>query len=206
MSEEREVLLISCDVSSLVVDALYKQAAEEDTAVACFYLDSAAQKEQSPAAILGSVLKQIVDGLDQVPERIAKAFRNKGKTSGGQRLALAEIVEFLQDISSSRRTFICIDALDECPPGHRVKLLDSLNEILRETPGARLFLTGRPNIRAEVEKDLAGRTVTKLIMPMKEDITIFLRAKLDQDTTPEAMDASLEEEIIQDIPDTFSEM
>ena len=103
-----------------MIDALCKQAAGENAAVACFYFDFAAQEEeQAPAVILGSVLKQIVGGLDKVPERIVKTFRERGKVIGGQGLALAEIVEFLQNISFSRCTSICIDALDECPAGHR---------------------------------------------------------------------------------------
>ena len=153
---EGQASLISWDVSSLVIDTLCKQAVEENATVACFYFVFAAQEEQSPAAILGSVLKQIVGGLDGVPEKIVKAFRDREKVIGGQGLALPEIVEFLQDISSSRCTSICIDALDECPAGHRVKLLDSLNQILQKSMGARIFLTGRPHIRAEVDKHLGG--------------------------------------------------
>ena len=80
--------------------------------------------------ILGSVLKQVVGGLEEVPERMVKAFQDREKVIGGQSLELAEIVDSLQDISSDRRTFICIDALDECSPGHLVKLLGSLNQIL----------------------------------------------------------------------------
>ena len=198
-------MLINCDVSSLVVDTLYEQAAGENTTVACFYFDFAAQREQSLAAVLGSVLKQIVGGLDEIPERIVKAFRNREKVSGGQRLALAEIVEFLQD-THSRRTFICIDALDECPPGPRGKLLHLLNQILLKSPSTRLFLTGRPHILSEVEKHLAGRAATRLIATTKDDITKFLRAKLKEDATPDAMDKGLEEEIMRNIPDTFSEM
>ena len=199
-------MLISCDVSSLVIDTLCKQAARENAAVACFYFDFATQEEQSPAAILGSVLKQVVGGLNEVPERIIKAFQDRKKVIGGQSLALAEIVEFLQDISSSRHTFICVDALDECPPGHRVKLLDLLNKVLQNSPGARIFLTGRPHIRDEVERHLAGRAATRSITPAKDDIIIFLRAKLKEDTMPDAMDESLSEEIIRDIPKTVSEM
>jgi len=204
--EGRKVLLISCDISSLVIDTLCKQAVREKAAVACFYFDFAAQEEQSLAAILGSVLKQIVGGLDDVPERIVKAFRDSEKVIGGQRLAPAEMVEFLQDISSSQCTFICIDALDECPAGHRVKLLDSLNKILQKSPGARIFLTGRPHIGGEVERHLAGRVATRSITPTKGDIVIFLRAKLREDTVPDAMDESLEQEIIRNIPETVSEM
>jgi len=199
-------LLISCDVSSLVVDTLCKQAVGENAAVACFYFDFAAQEAQSAAAILGSVLRQVVRGLEEVPERIAKAFRDRGKVIGGQRLALREIVEFLQDISFSRCTFICIDALDECSPRHRAKLLNSLNQIVQNSPGARIFLTGRPHIRAEVEKYLVGKVATRSFTPTKEDIVIFLMAKLKEDTMPDAMDKSLEQEIIKNILETVSEM
>jgi len=125
-----------------VINTLCKQAVGGNVAVACFYLDLAAREEQPPAEVLGSVLKRVIGGLDQVPERIVKAFRNREKVIGGQRLSLEEIVDFLQDISSSRSTFICIDGLDECPARHRVKLLDSLNQLLQKSLGARILLTG----------------------------------------------------------------
>jgi len=199
------VFLIGCDVSSLVIDTLCKEAEEGRAAVACFYFDFADQ-EQSPGAILASVLKQVVRGLGEIPEKIVKAFQGRERAIGGQMLALSKIVEFLQDISSSLSTFICIDALDECLPGHRMKLLDSLNQILQESPGARIFMTGRPHIRDEVEKHLGGRAATISITPTKSDIITFLRAKLKEDIMPDAMDESLEQEIIQKIPETVSEM
>ena len=189
----------------MVIDKLCKQAVEGNAGVACFYLDFA-DPEQSPAAILGSVLKQVVRGLDRVPEGIVKAFRDRGKVIGGQILTLPQIVQFLQDISSSRSTFICIDALDECPSGHRIKLLDSLDQILQKSPGARIFMTGRPHILGEVEKHLGGRAATRSITPTKNDIVIFLRAKLNEDTMPDAMNESLGQEIIQNIPKRVSEM
>ena len=199
-------MLIGCDVSSLVIDELCKQAVEGNAAVACFYFDFADQEEQSPAAILGSVLKQVVGGLDKVPGGIVKAFRNRQKVIGGQWLSVEEIVEFLQDIASSSSTFISIDALDECPPRHRVKLLGSLNQILQNSPGVRVFLTGRSHIRGEINKHLHGRATTRAITPSKDDIIIFLRAKLKEDTIPDAMDESLEDEIMKNISETVSEM
>jgi len=183
---------------------LSKQAVEGNATVAYFYFDFAAPDEQSPAAVLGSVLKQVVAQLDEIPERIVKAFRDQEKVIGGPRIPLTEIAEFLHDISSSRCTFICIDAVDECPAEHRAKLLDSLNRVLRKSPGARIFLTGRLYIWGEVEKYLAWMVATRSIAPTKNDIIIFLRAKLKEDTVPEAMDESLEEDII-NIPETVSE-
>jgi len=200
-----KVLLICCDISSLVIDTLCKEAMEENATVACFYFDFAAQ-ERSPVAVLGSVLRQVVGGLSEIPEKIVKAFRDRERVIGGKRLQLAEIVEFLQDISSSRSTFICIDALDECPSGHRIKLLNLLNQILQKSLGSRIFMTGRPHIRDEVDRHLVGRAMSRSIAPAKDDIVVFLRAKLSEDAIPAAMDESLEEEIIQNIPETVSEM
>ena len=199
-------LLIDYDFSSLVIDTLCKQTVGGNATVACFYFDFATQEEQSPTAILSSLLKQVVGGLSEVPQKIVKAFKDRGRVIGGQRLALAEVVEFLQDISSSQPTFICIDALDEFPARERVKLLDSLSQILQKSPGARIFLTGRQHVRGEVEKHLAARVAIRSITPTKDDIVVFIRAKLKEDTIPDAMNESLEEEIIRIIPETVSEM
>ena len=188
-----------------MIDTLCQQAVDENATVACFYFDFAAQEEQSPTTILGSVLKQVVGGFDKVPETIVKAFRDRKRVIGGQRLALAEIVRFLQDISS-QRTFICIDALDECPASQWAKLLDSLNRILQKSPATRIFLTGRLHIRDEVELHLAGKAATRSITPTEDDIIVFLRAKLKEDTIPDAMDVTLGQEIIKNIPETVSEM
>ena len=189
-----------------MIDTLCKQALEGNAAVACFYFDFADTEEQSPAAILGSLLKQVVGGRDEVPEGIVKAFRNRGKATGGQRLAPEQIIEPPQDTPTAQSTYICLDALDECPPGYRVKLLDSLNQITQKSPNVQIFLTGRPHIRGEIDKHLSGRTATRPIAPTKDDIIIFLLAKLKEDTIPGAMDESLEEEIIKDILETVSEM
>jgi len=201
-----KVLLRSCDASSLVTDRLCDWARGQNAAVACFYFDFAAQKEQSPTSVLGSLLRQVVGGLEKIPAKIIQAFRDQGKVIGGRKLELSEIVEMLQRISSSRPTFICLDALDECMTEYRGKLLDSLEQILHKLPGTRVFLAGRPHIRDEVEKRLAGRVVAVSVTPTKDDIIRFLQAKLREDTTPDEMDKSLEEDIINNIPETVSEM
>jgi len=189
-----------------VIDTLCKQAVEGNANVACFYFDFAIQEEQPLASILGSILKQAVGGLNEVPQKLVEAFRDSKKVIGGKRLTPAEIIEFLQDISSSRRTYICIDALDEYPARHRAKLLDSLNQITQKSLGARIFLTGRPHIRGEIDKHFSGRAATRSITPTKGDIITFLRAKLKEDTIPDAMDEGLEGEIVNNIPETVSEM
>jgi len=204
--QEAKVLLRSRDASSLVVDRLCDWAEGQDSAVACFYFDFAAQKEQSPTDVLSSLLKQVVGGLENIPAKIVQAFQKQEKVIGGRKLGLGEIVEMFSDISSSRRTFICIDAVDECVAEYRGKLLDSLKQILQKSPDTRIFLAGRLHIRDEVEKHLAGRAVAVSVTPTKDDIIQFLRARLGEDTIPDAMDKTLEEDIMKSIPETVSEM
>ena len=199
-------MLISYDTSSLVIDALCDQAVEENIAVACFYFDFASRNEQTAASMLGALLRQIVSGLDQIPKEIAGGYENYKKTIGGRRLRLPEIVKMLQDITSSRRTFICADALDECGAEHRLEVLSSLRQILQKSPEARVFLTGRPQIRHEVERYLAGTLDVISVMTNKDDIITYLRASLEKDTTPDAMDSSLEAAIVKYILENASEM
>ena len=200
------VLLRCCDTSSLVIDTLGDWARGRNAAVACFYFDYAAQKEQSPTSTLSSLLKQVVGGLEEIPEMITKAFLEQKKVIGGRKLELGEIVEILQDISSSRPIFICIDALDECMAEYQVEVLDALKQILHKSPSIRIFLAGRLQIRDEVEKHLARRVVAVSIIPTKDDMVRFLRAKLKKDATPDAMDKSLEADIIKNIPEKVSPM
>ena len=190
----------------MVIDTLGDWVRGQNSAVACFYFDFAAQKEQSPTSTLSTLLKQVVCGLEEIPAKIAKAFQDQKKVIGGRKLGLGEIVEMLQDISSSRPIFICIDALDECTAEYRAEVLDSLKQILHKSPSIRIFLAGRLQIRDEVEKHLAGRVATVSIIPTKEDMVRFLRAKLKNDATPDAMDKSFEAEIIKNIPEKVAPM
>ena len=199
-------VLTSCEVSSLVIDWLCDQAGGQRIAVACFYFDFAAQKEQSPTSMLGALQKQVVGGLEEIPKEIVQAYKDHKKVIDGRGLQLEDILKMLQTTASEQPTFICIDALDECVVGHRVKVLDSLNQILRRCPGTRMFVTGRPQIQAEVEKRLSRRVMALRITPRRHDIIGYLHTRLDEDTKPDAMDSNLKAEIMKKIPEDVSEM
>jgi len=188
------------------VDRLCDQFSGQNTAVTCFYLDFAARKEQSVANILGSLLRQVVGGMQKVPEEITQVFQNEKMAIGGRGPRLPDIVTMLQTITSSLRTFVCIDALDECAAAHRVKLLNSLQQVLEKSPRTRVFIIGRPHVQAEIEKRLAGRVISVSVGPSRDDILEYLRLRLDEDETPDAMDEILEAEILEKIPETMSEM
>jgi len=131
---EGEPLLTSCDASSLVVDKLCDLTGGRNAAVSCFYLDFAARKEQSATNVLGSLLKQMVSRMERIPEEISQAFQQQAMNIGGLRPQLGNIVKMLQVITSSRPTFMVIDALDECSGAQRARLLNSLKQILEKSP------------------------------------------------------------------------
>ena len=189
-----------------MVDRLCDQARGQNTAVTCFYFDFAARKEQSVTNMLGSLLKQVVGGMPKVPEEISRAFQEERMAIGGRGPRLPDMVKMLQTITSKLRTFVCIDALDECAAVHRVKLLDSLKQILEKSPCTRIFIIGRPHIQAEIEKRLAGRVISVSVGPSRDDIIGYIRVRLDEDETPDAMDESLAADIMEKIPENMSEM
>ena len=103
------------------------------------------RKEQSAANILSSLLRQVVCGMETVPEEITRACQEQRMSIGRRGPRLLDIVNILQTITSSLGTFVCIDALYECAAVHRVKLLTSLHKILEKSPGTGIFIIGRPH-------------------------------------------------------------
>jgi len=192
---QRTVLLTGWDNSSLVIDKLCDEAAEEDTAVACFYFDFAARNEQSPVNILGSLLRQLVSGLEEIPEAIVRGFQNQKKVVGGRRLRVSGILRMFQAITTTKRTFICVDALDECVPEHRVVILESLRQIVQGSQNTRIFVTGRSHVQSEVERKLDGTVTFVLIEPRREGIVKY----------PEMMSSTLEANVMESIPEISSE-
>ena len=174
--------------------------------MACFYLDFAAQKEQSATSVLGALLKQVVAGFKPIPEEIMVAFRKHEKVIGGRTLQLPEIVKLLGNLSSTRRTFFCLDALDECAAAERAKILLSLKDIIKMSPTTRVFLTGRPHIEGEVGRHLPGGTGLVSISPRKDDVILYIHTKLAEDATSDEMDEKLEAEIVKRIPEAVAEM
>ena len=189
-----------------MIDSLCDQDGEQNVTVTCFYFDFAAQNDQSPTITMGALLKQVVGGLEEIPEEISRAYQKQKKALGGRGPRLSDIVKILQTTSSKEHTFICIDALDECVPEHRAKLLDSLNQILQKSPATRIFVTGRPHIQSDITRRLAGRAMSVPISTKRDDIIRYLHSRLEEDTIPDAMDSSLEAEILKKIPEDVSEM
>jgi len=199
-------VLTGCHDSSLVVDTLRDLATKQNTTVGYFYFDFRAPKELSAIGILGSLLKEMISGMEIVPEEIFRGLREHRDAFCEDIISLVDIVQMLQLITSLQPRFICIDGLDECAGVQLSRLLESLGEILEKSPGTRIFLTGMPHIRAEIEQHLPGRVACVSADPRKDDIVTYIRARLANNKTQDAMDECLEADILENTLGNISGM
>ena len=98
-----------------------------------------------------------------------------------------------------------IDGLDECVVGYRVKILDSLNQILLKSPRTRVFVIGRPRVEAGVRRGLFGRATAMRIAPQRHYIISYLHSRLGEDGTPDTTDSSLKAVILKKVSEDISE-
>ena len=138
-----------------------------------------------------------------MPENIRQRFRKRFPDRG---LRSSNMVGMLKTaISLLPQVYICIDALDECTPNSRQELLGSLRDIVRESPSTRVLFTGRSHVADEVKKYFVEAIILP-VSPTEDDIRIYLDARLDGDTEPDAMDNDLRRDIMRIIPETISEV
>ena len=188
-----------------MIDSLCDEPGEEDIAVAAFYCDFRDQQEQTTANIMGAILKQLV-AREEVLGHMRTAFQKAERELDGRGLRLQDMVRMLkQAIATLPQVFICIDALDECLPRNLLELLESLKDILQESPRTRIFVTGRPHVEAEI----VAYFITGVIVPISpstHEIKRYLERKLEMDTMPDAMSDVLHADILKIIPERISEM
>ena len=103
------------------------------------------------------------------------------------------------------RVCICIDALDECLPKHLPELFESLGDIVRECPRTRVFLTGRPHIREDVQRYFSKAVVIH-ISPSTDDVRNYVEMRLRRDAEPEATNDDLRADIVRVILARISDM
>jgi len=191
--------------SSMVIDSLCNRAVGKDVAVVGLYCDFHAQQEQSTTNMFGAILKQLAN-RGGIPEHIREVFQESKKEFGGRGLLLPDMVDVLKKaIASLPRLFICIDALDECTLKHRRELIESLRQIVRVSPGTRVFLTGRPHIGDEIEGCFSNVLGIPL-SPTPGDIKSYLEMRLGNDSIPKAMNDELRADVMRILPAKISEM
>ena len=199
------MLLTTRNSSSLVIDGLCDQTKKEDIAVAGLYCDFLAQQEQTTTNMIGAILRHLV-GRSGISDDLREAFQEGKREVGGRRPLHLDLMRMLKTaIASLPPVFICIDAVDECLPKNLPELLESLRDIVQESPTTRIFLTGRPHIKQDIRRYFP-RVVVIPISPNMDDISNYLEMRLDRDGEPEAMNKDLRADIMRIMREKMSDM
>ena len=188
-----------------MIDSLCDRAGKENIVVAGIYCDFLSEQEQTTTNIMGSILKQLI-GRWEIPYYLRNAFHKAEMELDSRGPPLVDLMEMLKTaIASLPRVFICLDALDECLPTHLPRLLDSLRVIVRDSPKTRVFLTGRPHVRENVQRYFPKAVVIP-ISPNTDHIRDYVEMRLDRDPEPEAMSEDLRAGIMKVILEKASEL
>ena len=163
-------------IASIVVNHLKTAFPDDKTGRAFLYCIYKRQDNQKVDDFLAALLGQLAARQSMVPESICKWYgeHRKGEKS---RLSQNEIREALSSITKTySRTFIIIDALDECKTNHiRNELLSEIYK-LQEVSDTRLMVTFRPNIALNPPSN-----VRKLeIRAYEEDVGEYLSGRMSE--------------------------
>ena len=144
-------------ITSIIVDLLCNRFQNDGSVgIAYLYCNFRRQQEQKPADLFASLLKQLIQEQPSVPESMKGLYEHHKdrRTRPSSDEILAVLHSVIRDYS---RTFIIIDALDECQVSNGVRRI-LLSEILdlQARTGANLFATSRfiPEIEKEFKRDL----------------------------------------------------
>ena len=175
-------------------------------AVIFLYCDYQAQKDQSAVNMIGSLVRQAALRAPVIPSEIKSAFE-ESKREGGDGLQLPDMVKLFVNVAGHTEVvYIAVDAVDEVLPQHRFEFLRALRDILQDAPNVRLFLTGRPYIRAELDRHLTKKASTIHIVADQGDITLYLSQKMEDDEDPGLMTEDLKQNIMTTMVEKASEM
>ena len=138
-------------ISSIVIDHL-KTLSDSETGNAFLYCIYKRQDKQEVDDLLASLLGQLTLWKSTIPASVRKLY-DEHLGHKKPRLSRNEIHEALSSIIETySRTFIIIDALDECKTNRiRDELLSEVYK-LQEGSDLRLMVTFRPSIELEPDR------------------------------------------------------
>ncbi|KAB5578344.1 hypothetical protein GE09DRAFT_546332 [Coniochaeta sp. 2T2.1] len=171
-------------IAAAAVDHLLKNMRSHSVGVAFIYCNYKNHAGATGSSLLATILKQLLFGQPSIPDAISDLYRQHLE---GTKIDLHDFASALCSILAVySRTYIVIDALDECPDdtGARHQLLASLRSLQRDShlclmltsrflPGILDEFTGDPmvEIRAttsDVRRYLTGQ-IRRLPMCVQQD-------------------------------------
>jgi ankyrin repeat domain-containing protein 50 len=183
-------------VRSLVIDYLRKLTGKW-LGVAYFYCDYRDPDQQTAVNVVASLLKQLLMLQNTLPIPVTELFERYDREKMQAQLEELECI-FSLACREFRRSYIVIDALDECDTRNRKSILGFLKKLGKWS--ASVLVTSRPH-----SQDI-GRSLcpcSEIIIEASDtDIRKYLAHKIDEDDDiADLLDETLKQEVIRKIAD-----
>ncbi|KAH9882828.1 hypothetical protein J1614_000194 [Plenodomus biglobosus] len=182
-------------MTSIAISHIDECTERTDVAIAYVYCDYRDSKLQSGSELISSITRQLVEQTHPIPQEV-KTYRDrwaekKSRPSPEDRVALVKDVAL-----RFSKTYIFVDALDECPERNRDDFLRMLGML---EPFTRLFITSRPHL--ELQTRFANLTHIEIAASQK-DIQIYVESEIRANhrlSLLTAKDTTLKAQIIETI-------
>ena len=161
---------------SVVVDYLQNNYADKDTVVAYVYCNYKDQAAQTASNLIACLARQIIGRPKALPQELMTLQNDLGQQN--RRPSLGELKSLLISLSSHyKRTYIIVDALDECEAIRERRLLLPVLESLPSSL-TRLFVTSRPNY--EDISEIFDRASQITIAAPASDLRRYIQEMMDE--------------------------
>jgi hypothetical protein len=160
----------------------------QDIGLAFIYLDHQAAQSLKPADYVSSLLRQLEQHKETLSPSIKEEYDKLSKR--GFKPNLNTLTALLADSvkSFTSRTYIILDAFDECVDSGRRELVEILDSLLSRNDRVYLFITSRPNSHLDaIESSSPNETRTINVVAGDGAQTRDLKRYLDSKLAKERM-------------------
>ncbi|ELR06088.1 hypothetical protein VC83_07746 [Pseudogymnoascus destructans] len=189
-------------MTSFVVDHIQEAIQGTKAATAYLYCDYKNPKTQSELELLSSVARQLAEQTSSMPSAVNefcdKNAEKRRNPTGDEWIALIKSISHV-----FQRTYLFVDALDECPETNRENFLSLISKI---EPFVWLFITSRPHVGIEAKFLKISRVD---ISASDSDIKTYLMSEISTNNRLSlfaAKDVKLKEDIVKSVSEKAAGM
>jgi hypothetical protein len=176
----------------MVIDQF--RGSNTEVSIAFFYFDYQDEDQQTPTAVLSSLLKQLVGTMSDIPKSISDTYEKHQNV--GTLLSVEELEQLMQDVLKNiHQAVIIIDALDECNKSRHRKPFLLLLQRLQQIANLRLFVTSRQNFQDIMDTFKFYPQIT--ITARNFDLQCYMRQEMELASLDEIIGDSFANEMIQ---------
>ena len=182
-------------MTSVAISYVEEHTERRDVAIAYVYCDYTDSKLQSGIELISSITRQLVEQIHPIPQEV-KAYRDRWAEKRSHPAQIDQ-VSLIKDIALRfSKTYIFVDALDECPERNRDDFLHMLRML---EPFTRLFITSRPHLELQTKFVNLFRID---IAASSSDIRVYLESEISTNSRMSLLtskDVALKTQIIDTI-------